>query len=494
MRIFLSHSSRDKALVREIRSHLPQHIDSWLDEEKLLIGKDLQVSIREAIQQDADFVVIFLGREAIGSKWVQKELQWALEREKALERVFVLPILLDDVWADVKPQEFQNRLYLKCFDQSAAAVKAVSEQLAEQIFAWLSAHLDKSKRADAPGQAQRIRLTKAMIKLSAISKEDCKTLRISSIEPVEFVLGEATRHPILFESPFTSLPLVFRANVLLLSWDGSQATIERILNREKAYPLNDVWNSCLAAYRKATLLPYRTKGPEQLHVSTKARRAISVYRTLVSNVNAFMRLLVDNNQDPPEAYRDVSTLIEEAEFAFANDDIGAYVARLEVVLSTIHKLILQCAPQGPLSVKVGREATPMAQVPNDGRRTVLIVDDHARQIHALRRLLNDKDFAITEALTSTDALRAMVEHEFDLVITDLIMRGCSGARPDADGREIALAAKRSSKKTKVIVVTAYAIMSEDADLFKAGVDDFISKMRPNMADRLRKSIRKLLGT
>lgn len=82
MKTFLSHSSRDKALVREIRSHLPKHIDPWLDEERLLIGSDLRLSIQQAIQEDADFVVIFLGREAIRSEWVQTELRWALERER----------------------------------------------------------------------------------------------------------------------------------------------------------------------------------------------------------------------------------------------------------------------------------------------------------------------------------------------------------------------------------------------------------------------------
>jgi hypothetical protein len=169
MRIFLSHSSRDKALVREIRSQLPRHINTWLDDDKLLIGGSLGPSIRQAIQEDADFVVIFLGREAVGSRWVQTEFQWALERERELRRVFILPILLDDIWSEIEPKEFQDRLYLKCFDQSATGVKAVADKLAEHVFAWLSANLDESKRkelekkrdAEATGQA-----LKAMVKMT----------------------------------------------------------------------------------------------------------------------------------------------------------------------------------------------------------------------------------------------------------------------------------------------------------------------------------------
>jgi len=145
MKIFLSHSSRDKALVREIRSYLPRYITTWLDEDDLLVGMELRVSIRDAIQEQADYVVIFLGREAINSDWVKSELTWALERERQIGRNFILPVLLDDVWREVEPCEFRDRLYLKCFDQSEAGVKAFSEKLKDQLFAWLCQHLDDSR-------------------------------------------------------------------------------------------------------------------------------------------------------------------------------------------------------------------------------------------------------------------------------------------------------------------------------------------------------------
>ena len=148
MKIFLSHSSRDKALVREIRSHLPEHVKTWLDEDELLVGDELKISIQRAIKEDADFVVIFLGKEAIQSEWVRRELEWALERERTIGRVFVLPVLLDDVWDKVHPKEFRNRLYLKCLDQSADSVRTLALKLSDHIFGWLSKHLDQSKRKD----------------------------------------------------------------------------------------------------------------------------------------------------------------------------------------------------------------------------------------------------------------------------------------------------------------------------------------------------------
>jgi hypothetical protein len=147
MKVFLSHSNRDKALVREIRRQLPGHIRTWLDEDDLLVGQDLNISIKSAIQQDADFVVVFLGKEAVASEWVKLELEWALEHEKKIGRVFVLPVLLDDVWNKVEPTEFQNRLYIKCIDQREDAVREAARELIDSIFSWLSRLLDESKRA-----------------------------------------------------------------------------------------------------------------------------------------------------------------------------------------------------------------------------------------------------------------------------------------------------------------------------------------------------------
>ena len=68
-----------------------------------------------------------------------------------------------------------------------------------------------------------------------------------------------------------------------------------------------------------------------------------------------------------------------------------------------------------------------------------------------------------------------MEHEFDVVITDLIMCRDFGEMLQMDGREVALAAKRSNPKTKVIVLTAYSAMSSMAELLESGVDQVVSK-------------------
>lgn len=117
----------------------------------MLFGDEIENSLRKAIRLDADFLVIFVGREAIQSKWVKKELKWAREHEQRIGRTFVLPVVFDsDVWDQVEPKEFQNRKYLECTDFTSSGVKAFSEKLKDELFAWLSrSRLLGSERAKA---------------------------------------------------------------------------------------------------------------------------------------------------------------------------------------------------------------------------------------------------------------------------------------------------------------------------------------------------------
>jgi hypothetical protein len=93
MRIFLSHRSRDKALIREFKGLLPGFLDAWLDEESLSWGESFPAELKTTIQSGVDFLIIFLDNDAVKSKWVVQELEWAIQRERELKRTFVLPIL-----------------------------------------------------------------------------------------------------------------------------------------------------------------------------------------------------------------------------------------------------------------------------------------------------------------------------------------------------------------------------------------------------------------
>ncbi len=135
MIFFLSHCSRDKPLVREIKNHLGSipGITLWIDEHELRTGDKLKVSIPDAITKEADYVVVFVVPEFSTSKWLKRELRLALTRERKLQRKFVLPVVLDEkAWRAVQPKRFHgDPLYLKSTDFTESAVKLLAMRLRE---------------------------------------------------------------------------------------------------------------------------------------------------------------------------------------------------------------------------------------------------------------------------------------------------------------------------------------------------------------------------
>lgn len=96
VRVFLSHSSRDKNLVRDLAVRL-QKVGAtvWLDEAELQVGDSLTERIRSGVV-DSDFVVVSISRNSINSRWVLTELGTAIENGRATGKNAVLPIVLDD--------------------------------------------------------------------------------------------------------------------------------------------------------------------------------------------------------------------------------------------------------------------------------------------------------------------------------------------------------------------------------------------------------------
>ena len=147
MRLFLSHSSRDKALLREIKSHFPGWLSAWLDEERLLFGSDLSISLRDAINTDVDYVILFLGDEAVRSEWIQREIKWALVREEEVNRVFLLPVLLTDMRDRLHELGLSGRLTLQIGDFTKESTRALADKIVNQIAGWLSERLTVEERS-----------------------------------------------------------------------------------------------------------------------------------------------------------------------------------------------------------------------------------------------------------------------------------------------------------------------------------------------------------
>src|ERR1041385_2854955 len=114
--IFLSHNWNDKPIARKLADDLAfRGINVWLDEAEIKLGESLIEKIREAIDS-VEYVVVLLSKHSVGSDWVKKEVDIAMNQEIEGKRVKVIPILLDQV--DL-PGFLKGKLYadLRSMDQ-----------------------------------------------------------------------------------------------------------------------------------------------------------------------------------------------------------------------------------------------------------------------------------------------------------------------------------------------------------------------------------------
>lgn len=126
MQIFFSHSSSQKPLIREIKKNLPEHINTWLDEDKLIFGDVIPKTLEETIRRETDYVLLFIDHNAVGSRWVQREVEWTLTAEKAHNRTILLPVVIDyDALEQVPNVELRNRKYLKLADFQEVSVRSL---------------------------------------------------------------------------------------------------------------------------------------------------------------------------------------------------------------------------------------------------------------------------------------------------------------------------------------------------------------------------------
>jgi tetratricopeptide (TPR) repeat protein len=96
-KVFVSHSSKDDAFVRELRESLAYHDqDAWIDSRELRGGDPLWPEIQAAIESASAYAVV-VSPDALQSKWVGKELRRALDvqQNRGKNQYRVIPLSLD---------------------------------------------------------------------------------------------------------------------------------------------------------------------------------------------------------------------------------------------------------------------------------------------------------------------------------------------------------------------------------------------------------------
>lgn len=150
MKIFLSHASEAKPLVIRLTEALPAHVQVWLDRDAMAAGQRFGPRIEAAIRRECDFVLVFIDEHALASDWVQRETTLALERQRALQRAFVLPVLLQPLGERMNALGIdpQQMLYLDATDTSEAGVEASARRLGEELFKHASVLIESLRNAD----------------------------------------------------------------------------------------------------------------------------------------------------------------------------------------------------------------------------------------------------------------------------------------------------------------------------------------------------------
>ena len=115
---------------------------------------------------------------------------------------------------------------------------------------------------------------------------------------------------------------------------------------------------------------------------------------------------------------------------------------------------------------------------------IMVIDDEKIVGDMAKMSLEQEGYAVETFLNAEPALERLREQKFDVVVTDLKMKGI-------DGMEVLRTVKRLSPETKVIMITAFANLDAAIEALRADVHDFFPK--PVKLKELKTSIQRALG-
>ena len=134
LKIFLCHSSGDKAVVRDLYERLSSEgFKPWLDEEDLIPGQEWQIEIPKAVKE-SNIVIVCLSRSSTTKEgYVQKEIKFALDvaDEKPEGTIFIIPLKLEECNVPDRLSRWQwvNLYENKGFEKLMRALQVRENQL-----------------------------------------------------------------------------------------------------------------------------------------------------------------------------------------------------------------------------------------------------------------------------------------------------------------------------------------------------------------------------
>ncbi|MCL5023772.1 MAG: response regulator [Nitrospirae bacterium] len=115
---------------------------------------------------------------------------------------------------------------------------------------------------------------------------------------------------------------------------------------------------------------------------------------------------------------------------------------------------------------------------------IMVIDDEKIVGDMAKMSLEQEGYAVETFTSAEPALERLAQEKFDVVVTDLKMKGI-------DGMEVLRTVKRLYPETKVIMITAFANLDAAIEALRAEVHDFFPK--PVKIKELKTSIQRALG-
>jgi DNA-binding NtrC family response regulator len=114
---------------------------------------------------------------------------------------------------------------------------------------------------------------------------------------------------------------------------------------------------------------------------------------------------------------------------------------------------------------------------------ILVVDDDLEMCRMVSDILEDEGFSVLAVNESLEASKILRKEEFDVMVTDLKMKGLKGL-------DLLEEAKKVAPLTPVIIITAFGTIESAIKAMKMGAHDYITK--PFKMDELVVAVRKAL--
>jgi DNA-binding NtrC family response regulator len=118
-----------------------------------------------------------------------------------------------------------------------------------------------------------------------------------------------------------------------------------------------------------------------------------------------------------------------------------------------------------------------------GRKKILVVDDDNAFRIGTVAMLEDNGFEVRTAANGEEAVRKIADHQFDLVLTDLVM-------PAFNGIDLLKHIKERYPLTPVMMITGFGSITTAVEAMRLGAQDYITK--PSDNDELLLKIQRVL--